>query len=1034
MSEEELLQLARENDVREIVLTDINNTSACLNMVRRSAQFGIRVHLGVDFRVKHSGSSTEAQQAHNIQLYVMLAQSNEGFFHINRFLSHHSEQKLPFPIEPPVLPDTVVIYPFERALELEEKQWTGNQYIGVTLHELRKLPFTRLHKLKDRIVLLQTVTLRNKRDWNTHKLLRAIDHNTLLSKISPEQCARESDVMYPLQIVVDQLMEFEHILDNTIQIMDTLDVSFDFSPDRPSLNQSTYTGDINEDMAVLRELCYATVAERYPNTPPHVYARMEKELNLIQQMKFVSYFLINWRICDFARARGFFYVGRGSGANSIVAYILRITDVDPIDLDLYFERFINLYRSSPPDFDIDFSWQDREEITEFIFNEFPNTALLATYVTFRYKAVMRELGKVFGLPKHDIDKLAAGNLQPHELDQMHNVVLKYSKLIQGMPNYLSIHAGGILITDKPIHYYSATDLPPKGFPTVQFDMIIAEDVGMYKFDILSQRGLGKIKDAVEIVRENQPHAPEIDIHNIDAFKNDDRINHLLTTAQCVGCFYVESPAMRSLMTRMGTASYLDLVIASSIIRPGVSNSGMMKEFIVRHRDPSRRSEAHPVMLDIMPETHGVMVYQEDVIKVAHHFAGLTLSEADVLRRGMSGKYRSRAEFQKIEQKFMDNCADRGYDPAVTNEVWRQISSFAGYAFAKGHSASYAVESYQSLFLKCYYPLEYMVACLNNGGGFYKAQFYVHEARLHGATIHAPCVNRGEHAVSIQGTDIFLGMGYLKDLEIRTVQRLLNERNFNGKYASFEDFIDRVPISAQQVSILIRIGAFRFTKRNRYELLWDAYYKLGNTKAVQETQVTMFRPSQRQFELPRLHSNPLEEAFEQMELLGFPLCSPFELLADPLKPHINATDMLDHVGQHVLMYGHLVTIKPTKTKHGELMFFGTFLDPAGAHYDSVLFPKVAQQYRFVGPGIYAIYGTIITEQGYPSLCAEQMKKMDYVQDPRYSEGTDQGSKLQAQSYRMEKMKQLAQRRTQIERTGRVRNRDGSVTVINDNDDT
>ncbi|MEZ7875688.1 MAG: DNA polymerase III subunit alpha, partial [Polaribacter sp.] len=398
-------------------------------------------------------------------------------------------------------------------------------------------------------------------------------------------------------------------------------------------------------------------------------------------------------------------------------YIIGITDVDPIELDLYFERFINPFRASPPDFDIDFSWKDRNTVTQYIFDRFDNVALLATYNTFKYRAVVRELGKVFGLPKEEIDKLSK-RVAGHKLDEISKLVLKYGKLIEGFPNYVSVHSAGVLILDKPIHYYSATSLPPKGFATVQFDMNIADDVGVFKFDILGQRGLAKIKDALAIIKENNPSAPEIDITDIERFKKDKKINNLLKTGGAIGAYYVESPAMRGLMQKLQTQDYLGLVAASSIIRPGVSGSGMKEEFIKRHRFPEKRKEAHPILLEIMPETYGVMVYQEDVMKVANKFADLTLGEADVLRRGMSGKYRSVEEFKAVEDKFVSNCRKKGHKDALIFEVWNQIKSFAGYAFAKGHSASYAVESYQSLFLKCYYPIEFMTAVLNNGGGFY----------------------------------------------------------------------------------------------------------------------------------------------------------------------------------------------------------------------------------------------------------------------------------------------------------------------------
>src|SRR5690606_38053190 len=265
-----------------------------------------------------------------------------------------------------------------------------------------------------------------------------------------------------------------------------------------------------------------------------------------------------------------------------------------------------------------------------------------------------------------------------------------------------------------------------------------------------------------------------------------------------------------------------LVAASSIIRPGVAQSGMMREYILRFHDESRRQYIHPLMQELMSETFGVMVYQEDVIKVAHYFAGLSLTEADMLRRGMSGKYRGREEFKKVEKKFFDSCRAKGHDDAITGEVWRQIESFAGYAFSKGHSASYAVESYQCMYLKTHYPLEFMTAVINNGGGFYAVEHYAHEARLCGGNMHAPDINRSGYETSIYGNDIYLGFNLIHELEQKAAATVLRERQQNGNFLSLGDFMKRVEISVEQLRLLIRINAFRFTGRMRQQLLWDIH--------------------------------------------------------------------------------------------------------------------------------------------------------------------------------------------------------------------
>ncbi|MDO6604526.1 DNA polymerase III subunit alpha [Arenibacter palladensis] len=974
MSEVELLELAEKNQVHHLALTDINNTSAGLNFVRKAQEKGIKPIVGIDFR---NGVDP---------CFVGLAKNNNGYQELNNFLSEHLHHDKKFESRAPVFNDAFVIYPFEKVLQNKQDSFLEHEYIGISIKDLRRLPFTKILDYKNKLVVQQAVTFRNKRDFNAHRLLRAIDNNTLLSKLSQSEEADPDEKMLPLDDLLSAFSEYRFILENTERLMGSCNIYFDFSEDRKPQNLVTYLGDTKKDEALLEELCQKGLPERYKHIKIDkvILDRLQKELDLIKKMGFVSYFLINWDIVSHARKQGFFYVGRGSGANSIVAYLLHITDVDPIELDLYFERFINLYRVNPPDFDIDFSWKDREAMTQYIFERFPNVTLLGTYVTFQEKGVVRELGKVFGLPKEEIDVLCDRKYNVSELDKVALLVLKYGQLLKGMPNYLSIHAGGILITEKPIHYFSATHLPPKGYPTTQFDMVIAEDVGLFKFDILSQRGLAKIEETLEIISYNQPEEiSSIDIHDVAQFKNDPNINKMVKSAQCMGCFYVESPAMRMLLKKLEVDNYLGLVAASSIIRPGVAKSGMMREYILRHRDPQRAKErAHPVMLSIMPETYGVMVYQEDVIKVAHYFADLTLGEADVLRRGMSGKFRSREEFQKVKDKFVDNCRNKGYNDTLIFEIWDQVASFAGYAFAKGHSASYAVESYQTLFLKAYYPFEYMVAVLNNGGGFYSAEFYIHEARMLGAEIHSPCINKSFMGNCIYGKEIYLGYMYLRDLEGKVVERIITERTTNGPFLSLTNFLDRVYISVEQLSILIRIDAFAFTGINKHELLWQAHLSLSKNTKLDHPK--LFNASHQHFEIPKLYATDLEMAFTQLELMGFTLCSPFNILAEPPSNTNGKRDLEAYLGRNIDIYGYLVTVKNTRTHQGTPMNFATLVDQHGEVFDTVLFPPIAAKYFFRGRGIYRFYGKVVSEFGFLSIEVIKMQKQDYIPDPRYAD--------------------------------------------------
>ncbi|MDH7448201.1 DNA polymerase III subunit alpha [Aquimarina sp. 2201CG14-23] len=970
-SEIDLLELAKKNDVNCLALTDINNTSACLNFIRKATDYNIKPIVGIDFR------------NNNNTIYVGLARNNEGYKELNDFLSYHSNNQISFPENAPEFKNAFIIYPLEHINISGKTNFKSNEFVGISLKERNKLRFSKIYKHKDKLVILQPVTFRNKKDFNAHRLLRAINNNILLSRLSTKQQACFSEKMISDREIKSQFSEFDFILKNTEAIQSACNITFDFSKNKPSLNQKTYTANIKSDTKLLYKLCEEGLPYRYPNPSQEVHDRLEKELSLITKMNFVSYFLINWRIITYARNKGYYYVGRGSGANSIVAYLLRITDVDPIELDLYFERFINTHRTSPPDFDIDFSWKDRQDITRFIFKEFNNVALLGAYVTFHYKGAVRELGKVFGLPKFEIDKLSNGDYNKNTLDDISKLVIIYSDLIQGMPNYLSIHASGILISEKPLHYYAATDIPPKGFPTVQFDMIISEDLGLYKFDILGQRGLAKIKDAIAIIKYNQPERANFDIHDITKLKKDPKINTLIREAKCLGCFYVESPAMRMLLSKLKTDNYLGLVAASSIIRPGVAKSGMMREYILREHDQERRKNSHPIMLDLMGDTHGIMVYQEDVIKVAHFFAKLTLDEADVLRRGMSGKFRSRKEFKEVQQKFITNCRNEGYKESLIFEIWDQIASFAGYAFPKGHSASYAVESYQSLFLKAYFPIEYIVATLNNGGGFYRPEIYLHEAKILGAQILLPCINTSEYIHTIKSKKICLGIMILRNLHNKTIESILSERTQNGVFTSLDDFIDRVHISIEQLSILIKIDAFRFTNKNIHELLWEAHIKLNNTFPEDQNQILLFNRKRTEYTLPQLKTSKLEIAFEQIESFGFPLCGYYQLLTSIPENKNSAIHLKEYINRYIDIYGYLITMKNTKTSTGKRMVFGTFLDQFGNVFDTVLFPKTLQKYRLRGKGIYRIYGKVVEEFNFLSIEIIKIIKQDYIQDPRYA---------------------------------------------------
>jgi DNA-directed DNA polymerase III PolC len=962
LSPEELVRQAAALKLEVLTLTDINSTSGVFDFVKACNLAGITPLVGLEFREKGQ------------LLYTGIAKNFQGFGELNRFLSLLRLSGTPLPTEAPAFDNAYIIYPFEGK---KPAVLRDNEYTGIRHFQLNRLATSPLARQMHKLVIWQPVTFSSHIGFDVHRHLRAIDNNTLLNHLKESDLASQYDWPVPPDRLKNAFEKYPAIHANTERLLKECSFHFDF----PSVkNKQSYTGSRADDEKLLEQLALDGMVSRYGKNNSEAKERIAKELGIINKLGFAAYFLITWDIIRYSMSRGFYHVGRGSGANSVVAFCLKITDVDPIELDLYFERFLNPKRTSPPDFDIDYSWRDREDVQQYIFKRYGHerVALLGAISTFQDRSTIRELGKTYGLPVEDIERLIQPGFNPNG-EEIASKIFSIAKQISDFPNVRSIHAGGILVSEAPITDFTVLDMPPKGFPTTQFDMYTAEDIGFEKLDILSQRGIGHIKECAEIVLANQ--GTKVDVHQIEQFKNDSRVKELLQKGETNGCFYVESPAMRALLTKLKCSDYITLVAASSIIRPGVARSGMMREYIERFHNPDGFQYLHPVMEEQLKETYGVMVYQEDVIKVCHHFAGLDLADADVLRRAMSGKYRSRTEFQRIVDRFFSNCREKGYPDSLAKEVWRQIESFAGYSFSKAHSASYAVESFQSLYLKAHFPLEFMVAVINNFGGFYSTWVYVHEAKRWGATIHVPCVNTSTYPTSIKDKDIFLGFVHIQNLEEKTVSRILKEREMNGLFARLEDFIERTNIGREQLILLIRLGALRFTGKNKPQLLWEAHLYLSPEK-IQTPDTRLFPTRAAQYQLPQLIQQPIEDAYDEIEFLGFPVGSSFfDLLQTSFRGEIKARDLPNKVGQTVRITGRLVTIKYVRTINHQIMYFATFLDADGDFFDTTHFPRIAKTYPFKGNGVYLILGKITSEFGFPSLEVEKMAILPLIPDPR-----------------------------------------------------
>lgn len=963
LSLDDLIEQAQSCKITSLALTDINTVTGIYDFTKACQKAGIKPIVGIEFRKESE------------LLYIGLAKDRSGIGEMCRLLTGNNCHNKPLPQHSPEFSQVALIYPLSNVPgSLRE-----NEYIGIKPGELNLLIQEQWQKFLHRMVILSPVTISNKVQHNLHRVLRAIDKNVILSKLTDRDYCGLDEIMIPMDALLTSYSAYPQIISNTIKVLESCHFEYEFNTPK---NKKYYTGSKDSDMKLLTGLAYAGVKKRYPENDKAALQRVEKELKVIDALGFSGYFLMTWDIVRYSNSLGFMHIGRGSGANSIIAYCLGITDICPIELDLYFERFLNLNRKSPPDFDIDWSWQERDTILQYIFDRYgkDHVAFCGTNVEFKYRSIFREVGKVFGLPKEELDALATLPMERHDDNSVVKQVHKYGKMLEKYPNQRSMHSCGIIISEEPITNFTALEMPPKGFPIVQWDMHVAEDIGFEKFDILSQRGLGTINDAVRLIKKNRKIT--VDIRDTSISKNEAQCNLYLSQGQTIGCFYIESPAMRGLLRRLKCDNYKTLVAASSIIRPGVAQSGMMKEYIFRHNHPDKFEYFHEVFQEHLSDTYGIMVYQEDVIKIAMHYGGLTAADGDVLRRAMSGKGRSLAALQKVKDNFFESCRSKGHPEELSKEVYRQIESFAGYSFCKAHSASYAVESYQSLYLKVYYPIEFMVAAINNMGGFYRTEVYVHEAKMSGAAIHNPCINNSEYETTLYENDVYLGFMHLQSLDMKIGKLIPDERRRNGAYRSLEDFIRRVPIGIEGVQILIFIGAFRFTGKQKNELLVRARLLLINFKP-ENRNLRLLEEPPKEYRLPELLRSPFEDAFDEIELLSFPVSnSPFDLLQTRYRGSVMAKNLTNHHKKQVKMLAYLVSRKHVPTKKGT-MYFGTWIDGEGNYFDTAHFPNSLEKYPFQGGGVYLLLGTVEVDYHFPTVTILKMAKMPFIPDPRYS---------------------------------------------------
>lgn len=837
--------------------------------------------------------------------------------------------------------------------------------------------------------------------YTVHRLLRAVDLGRTLGALAPGESAGPDAWLAPADEMSRRLEAWPEAVTNTAKIAERCRCEL---PTGRTIFPSCSLPAGESAYSALLKRSFRGICRRYRPMRGEVLDRLKAELEVIERQGFSPYFLVVADIAAFARRRRIPMIGRGSAANSLVAYSLGITEVDPIRYNLFFQRFLNPERSSPPDIDLDFSWRRRDEVLEYVYRTHgeDRVAMICTYVTFSTRLAVREVGRAMGLPGREITRFT--RLLPYRAIQAEDpaalarqwpecrdlpldeepwrTVLQTARRIAGFPRHISMHAGGIVVSPFPLTELVPMERSAKGLVVTQYDMHGIEDIGLVKIDLLSQRSLSVVEDVVTAVERSEGRRVELD--DIDRLERDPATVALIEDGRTMGCFYIESPAMRQLLEKLKVNSFELLTAASSVIRPGVAESGMMAEYIERHRGRRAVKYLDPRMEELLGETYGVMVYQEDVIRVAHVIAGMSLGEADLLRRAMSGKMRSREAMEALERKFVTSAVEHGTPQGIAAEIWRQIRSFAGYAFCKAHSASYARISYQVAWLKAHYPAEFMAAVLANGGGFYGPSAYIEEARRLGLAVLAPDINRSGRSYTGAGRTVRVGLGVLAGLRTATLERIMAEREAGGFFTSLADFCSRVEVSRDEACNLVRCGVFDCLELTRPELLWRLEYLFSHGKRLEgegggglfAVDVADSRPDARQV-VPRLceYSRRRRLLLEQ-ELFGFTVSEhPLALLEEELaRPGlITASRIGEFRGRRVRIIGRPISRKRIRTGKNEAMMFLS-LDDRTAAFEVVIFPNC---YRRVAPlamsrGPMLVTGRVADESGVCTVICERLE--------------------------------------------------------------
>jgi len=726
----------------------------------------------------------------------------------------------------------------------------------------------------------------------------------------------------------------------------------------------------------LRQKAEAGAVRIYGQITPPIRERLDHELEVIARMGFEPIFLIVEEILDFARRTDVPFSSRGSAASSLVAHCLGITSPDPLRLDLYFERFLNPARTTPPDIDTDLCSRRRDSIIQHVFDVYGSerAAMVGTINRFRPRSALGDVAKAHGLAPAAVRELVEqlpyaffartqegeegveppspfAELRQRYPSASYQGMIAEAEALLKLPRHLSVHAGGLVVAPGRL-----TDLVPvmrsgsKGVTITQLDLEAVESLGLVKIDLLGIRGLTVLGDVAEFIHASRPGQFASPLAVLDSTPADDpgtseRVEHGLT----IGCFQIESPGMRATLREIRARREDDIMAALALYRPGPLTGGLKDAFVRRFKGEETVSHIHPALEPLLKETFGVILYQEQVLRIAHELAGFSLAEADLLRRAMS-HFDPGKQMQALERKFIgESQARSGVPPDVGERVWEMMAAFAGYGFPKAHAASYAQVAWRSAWCKEHFPAEFMAAVLANWGGYYSQQVYLNEARRLDLAVRPPHVNYSTRNFTVAAgygdhPTLFMGLDQVKDLTQRTIERVIRYRPF----PTLEDFLARADPRPQEAENLARVGALA-----GLGTIPDILRRLhgGGWQAGQPSLFEWGEAGGEDWSLE-------EKVAAQQELLEVGVdAHPLELVADKIAAAgaISISEAAGRIGQRVTVAGVRQSSHRSRTAKGDLMMFLTLEDLEGM-LDVVLFPEV---YRRARPSFSSFIPVLVT---------------------------------------------------------------------------